>query len=49
MAAGLAVLVTSLALARLAASVPRPEVLSDGPAEGQRGGLTALPAPAPSR
>jgi hypothetical protein len=47
-AAGLAVLVTSLALARLACSVPHPEVLSHGPAEGQRG-LTGLPAPAPSR
>jgi hypothetical protein len=48
-AAGLAVLVTSLALARLAGSVPHPEVPSHRPAEGQRGGLTALPTPAPSR
>jgi len=48
-AAGLAVLVTSLALARLACSVPHPEVPSHGPAEGQHGGLTALPAAAPSR
>jgi len=48
-AAGLAVLVTSLALARLASSVPHPEVPSHGPAEGQRGGLTALPAAAASR
>jgi drug/metabolite transporter (DMT)-like permease len=48
-AAGLAVLVTSLALARLACCAPHPEVASHGPAEGQRGGLTALPAAAPSR
>ena len=48
-AAGLAVLVTSLALARLACSVPHPEVPSHGPTEGQHGGLTALPAAAPSR
>jgi hypothetical protein len=48
-AAGLAVLVTSLALARLACSIPHPEVPSHGPAEGQRGGLTVLPAAAPSR
>jgi hypothetical protein len=48
-AAGLAVLVASLALARLACSVPHPQVPSHGPAEGQRGGLTALPAAAPSR
>jgi drug/metabolite transporter (DMT)-like permease len=47
-AAGLAVLVTSLALARLACSI-HPEVPSHGPAEGQRGGLTALPAAAASR
>jgi hypothetical protein len=33
-AAGLAVLVTSLALARLACSLPHPEVPSHGPAEG---------------
>jgi drug/metabolite transporter (DMT)-like permease len=45
-AAGLAVLVTSLALARLASSVPHPEVPSHGPAEGHSGGLTALPAAA---
>jgi drug/metabolite transporter (DMT)-like permease len=45
-AAGLAVLVTSLALARLACSVPHPEAASHG--QGQHGGLTALAA-APSR
>ena len=48
-AAGLAVLVTSLALARLACSVPHPEAPSHGPAKRQSGGLTVLPAAAPSR
>jgi drug/metabolite transporter (DMT)-like permease len=47
--AGLAVLVTCLALARLACSSPHAEAPSHGPAQGQRGGLPALPAPAPSR
>jgi hypothetical protein len=46
-AAGLAVLVTSLALARLARTVPHPQVPSQGPAQGQRGGV--VPATALSR
>jgi drug/metabolite transporter (DMT)-like permease len=48
-AASLAVLLASLALARLACSVPHREVPGHGPAEGQRGGPTGLPAAAASR
>jgi drug/metabolite transporter (DMT)-like permease len=48
-AAGLAVLVTSLALACLARSVPHPERRSQGPTDGARGGLAVLSAAAPSR
>ena len=47
-AAGLAVLVTSLALARLACSIPHPEVPNHRPADREPGGLTVLPAAASS-
>jgi len=49
LAAGLAVLVTSLALARLARSVPPPGVPHHGPADEQPVGLTVLSAAASSR
>jgi hypothetical protein len=48
-AAGFAVLVTSLALACLARSVPHPERRSQGPADGARGGLAVLSGAVPSR
>jgi drug/metabolite transporter (DMT)-like permease len=48
-AAGFAVLVTSLALACLARSIPHPERRSQGPADGSRSGLAVLSGAAPSR
>ena len=48
-AAGFAVLVTSLALACLARSVPDAERRSQGPADAARGGLAVLSGAAPSR
>lgn len=48
-AAGFAVLVTSLALACLARSVPQPESRAQGLADGERGGLAVLSGAAPSR
>jgi drug/metabolite transporter (DMT)-like permease len=48
-AAGFAVLVTSFALACLARSVPHADPRGQGPADGERGGLTVLSAVAPSR
>ena len=48
-AAGFAVLVTSLALARLARSVPHPEAPVRGTEHGDRGGLAVLSSAAPSR
>ncbi len=48
-AAGFAVLVTSLALARLARSVPHPAPRSQEPARGAPGGLAVLSGAAPSR
>jgi hypothetical protein len=48
-AAGFAVLVTSLALACLARTAPHPEHRSQEPAAGARDGLAVLSAAAPSR
>jgi hypothetical protein len=48
-AAGFAVLVTSLALARLACSVPHPEPRGQESADRERGGLAVLSGAAPSR
>ena len=47
-AAGLAVLVTSLALAFLARSAPHSEPRQQGPADGERGSLAVLSGAAPS-
>jgi hypothetical protein len=48
-AAGFAVLVISLALACLARSVPHPESLAQGRADGERAGLAVLSGAAPCR
>jgi hypothetical protein len=48
-AAGLAVLIASLALAFLARSAPHPEPRNHRPAHGHHGGLAVLSGAAPSR